>query len=65
MALVVPLEMPGVEQVLFKLIGADFNVTTDQSFLPIGPAPNNYFITRIRAIVNSGSIMGFNLTNMA
>ena len=36
MALVLPSQFPGVDQVLFKLVAADFNVTTDQQFVPIG-----------------------------
>lgn len=56
MALLVPSQLPGVEQCLFKLIAANFNVTTDQPFVPIGGIPiNNYFISRIRAVVNAGS----------
>ena len=56
MALVVPSQYPGVEQVLFKLVGANFNVTTDQQFVPIGGVPiNNYFITRIRAALAPAS----------
>lgn len=65
MALVVPSQNPGVEQVLFKLIGANFNVTTDQQFVPIGGVPiNNYFITRIRAALDPASTTT-NLTTAA
>lgn len=65
MALVVPTQSPGVERVLFKLIGANFNVTTDQQFVPIGGAPiNNYFITRIRAALDPASTTT-NLTTAA
>ena len=65
MALVVPSQYPGVEQVLFKLIGANFNVTTDQQFVPIGGVPiNNYFITRIRAALDPASTTT-NLTTAA
>jgi len=65
MALVVPSQSPGVEQVLFKLIGANFNVTTDQQFVPIGGVPiNNYFITRIRAALDPASTTT-NLTTAA
>lgn len=56
MALVVPSQSPGVEQVLFKLVGANFNVTTDQQFVPIGGVPiNDYRITRIRATIDPAS----------
>lgn len=65
MALIVPSQSPGVEQVLFKLIGANFNVTTDQQFVPIGGVPiNNYFITRIRAALDPASTTT-NLTTAA
>ena len=57
MALKVPSQSPGVEQCLFKLITANMNVTTDQTFIPIGGPPiNNYVITRIRAVNSSGSL---------
>jgi len=65
MALVVPSQAIGADQILFKLVAANFNVTTDQPFVPIGGAPiNNYFITNIRAIINSGSTTT-NLTTAA
>lgn len=65
MALVVPSQSPGVEQVLFKLVAADFNVTTDQQFIPIGGVPiNNYRITRIRATLTPTSTTT-NLTTAA
>lgn len=57
MALWVPQQAPGVEQVLFRLVGANMNVTTDQSFSPIGnQAPISYVITRIRAVNASVSL---------
>ena len=57
MALWVPQQAPGVEQVLFKLVGANMNVTTDQSFTPIGnQAPISYVITRIRTVNASTSL---------
>lgn len=65
MALVVPSQSPGVEQVLFKLVGANFNVTTDQQFVPIGGVPiNDYRITRIRATIDPASTTT-NLTTAA
>lgn len=65
MAIVVPLQQIGQDQILFKLVAANFNVTTDQPFVPIGGPPiNNYFITSIRAIINSGSTTT-NLTTAA
>jgi len=55
----------GIEQVLFKLVAANFNVTTDQQFVPVGGVvPNNYFITRIRAALNPASTTT-NLTTAA
>jgi hypothetical protein len=48
MATVVPLQEIGQEQILYKLIGANMNVTTDQPFLPQGGTPfGDYLITRI------------------
>jgi len=65
MALVLPSQNPGVEQVLFKLVAADFNVTTDQQFIPIGGVPiNDYRITRIRATLTPTSTTT-NLTTAA
>ena len=57
MAIIVPSLQPGISQLLFKLIGANMNVTTDQAFTLIGGAvPANYFITRIRAVNASLSL---------
>lgn len=57
MSLVVPAQFPGIEQVLFKLIGANMNVTTDQPFSLIGGSlPPNFFLTRIRAVNASLSL---------
>lgn len=65
MALLIPQQYPGFEQCLFKLVKADFNVTTDQPFIPIGGGPiDNYFITRIRAAINPASTTT-NLTTAA
>jgi len=58
-------QYPGVEQVLFKLEAANFNVTTDQAFVPIGGVvPVNYRITRIRATITPSSTTT-NLTTAA
>lgn len=51
MALYVPRHYPGFSQCLFKLISANMNVTTDQSFAVIGNvAPVNYLIDEIRVV---------------
>lgn len=49
MALIVPRELPGIDQLLFKLIGANMNVTTDQIFNPVngGPGNSHYRISAI------------------
>lgn len=65
MSVLVPSQLPGVIQCLFKLQAADFNVTTDQSFVPIGGVvPNNYRITSIRATITPSSTTT-NLTTAA
>lgn len=57
MALWVPQQFPGVDQCLFKLIGANMNVTTDQPFAVIGnAAPISYVISQIRAVNASISL---------
>lgn len=57
MALIVPQQLPGVEQCLFKLISADMNVTTDQTFTIKGnSAPISYVISRIRVVNASTSL---------
>lgn len=52
MALQVAAEMPGIDQCLFKLIGANMNVTTDQAFVPVfgGAIPSSYLISAIRVL---------------
>lgn len=47
MALVVASQEVGVEQMLFSLISANMNATTDQSFRKLGDW-GSYLITRIR-----------------
>lgn len=57
MALVIPAQHPGFEQCLFKLIGANMNVTTDQAFVQIGGPPiGNFQISRIRVVNASASL---------
>lgn len=52
-----PSQFPGFDVPLFKLISANMNVTTDQTFLPLGGAPiNNYVITDIRVVNASTSL---------
>jgi hypothetical protein len=53
MAQIVPSEQVGQDQVLFRLRGADMNVTTDQVFERLGVYPS-YIITSIRC--NNASI---------
>ena len=65
MAVHTPSLYPGVSQCLFKLQGANFNVDTDQPFVPIGGVtPNNYRITSIRATLTPSSTTT-NLTTAA
>lgn len=47
MAIIVPSQQVGQDQVLFRLRAADMNVTTDQVFEPLGIYPS-YIITMIR-----------------
>lgn len=55
MALVNPLQYPGFDQLLFEIIGADMNVTTDQIAKTIGTrVPPQYVLTSIR--VDNASI---------
>lgn len=57
MALNIPAQMPGFDQCLFKLIGANMNVTTDQVMSQIGGTlPRNYIITAIRVLNASISL---------
>ncbi len=57
MATIVPQQEIGQEQILFKLVGANMNITTDQPFLPVGGAPfADYLITRIRVVNASTSL---------
>jgi hypothetical protein len=49
MSLIVPAQFPGFSQLLFKLIGANMNVTTDQLMSVIGGSlPAAYMIDAIR-----------------
>lgn len=57
MSLIVPQQMPGVEQCLFKLTSANMNVTTDQTFQIMGnSSPISYVISRIRVVNASLSL---------
>lgn len=57
MAVWVPTQAPGVQQVLFRLIGANMNVTTDQALIPYLWTPGqNYLIERIRVVNASVSL---------
>lgn len=57
MAVWVPTQALGVQQVLFRLIGANMNVTTDQVFVPYLWTPGQqYLIERIRAVNPSISL---------
>lgn len=71
MALNVPQQFPGFEQVLFKLERANFNSTADQVFNVIGgsaaptiPFGGSYYITQIRASIDPTSTTT-NLTTAA
>ena len=70
MAVIVPNQYPGFEQVLFKLERANFNVTTDQPFVVIGGSNSptvpfgQYYITQIRATIDPTSTTT-NLTTAA
>ncbi len=57
MAVMVPTQLPGVQQVLFRLIGANMNVTTDQAFVPYLWTPGaSFLIERIRVVNASVSL---------
>ena len=58
MAVLVPNQLPGVGLPLFKLISANMNVTTDQTFVPIIPAVlgQRYIIDRILCLNASTSL---------
>jgi len=57
MAVMVPTQQPGVQQVLFRLIGANMNVTTDQAFVPYLWTPGaSFLIERIRVVNASVSL---------
>ncbi len=57
MAVIVPAQLPGVQQVLFRLIGANMNATTDQAFVPYLWTPGStYLIERIRVVNASTSL---------
>jgi hypothetical protein len=57
MAVLVPTQQPGIQQVLFRLIGANMNVTTDQAFVPYLWTPGqNFLIERIRVVNASVSL---------
>lgn len=57
MAVWVSTQAPGVQQVLFRLIGANMNVTTDQALIPYLWTPGqNYLIERIRVVNASVSL---------
>lgn len=57
MAVWVPTQAPGVQQLLFRLTGANMNVTTDQAFIPYLWTPGAQFlIERIRVVNASTSL---------
>ncbi len=57
MAVLVPNQNPGVDQLLFRLIGANMNVTTDQALVPYLWTPGqSYLIKRIRVVNASISL---------
>jgi hypothetical protein len=57
MSVIVPTQLPGVDQLLFRLIGANMNVTTDQALVPYLWTPGqNYLIKRIRVVNASLSL---------
>jgi hypothetical protein len=57
MGLQIPAQSPGHDQALFRLIGANMNVTTDQLFSIIGNiAPTSYLISSIRVLNASISL---------
>jgi len=59
MALQVAAQMPGVDMCLFKLIGANMNVTTDQPLVPLfglGATPLTFVISRILVTNASASL---------
>lgn len=57
MAVNVPTQLPGVQQLLFRLPSANMNVTTDQSFIPYLWTPGQqYLIERIRVVNASISL---------
>lgn len=53
----IPAQYPGMSQLLFQLIGANMNVTTDQIMTAIGPsAPTRYLIDEILVVNASVSL---------
>ncbi len=57
MAVWVPTQAPGVQQLLFRLTGANMNATTDQAFVPYLWTPGAQFlIERIRVVNASISL---------
>jgi hypothetical protein len=58
MSLIIPRQYPGFSQLLFKLIGANMNVTTDQIFSYVGNESRGlqYLITDIRVLNASISL---------